>query len=317
MLEQRPHVREGVGGAERDRDQPAAAAAGRGDQAASGPVGEAGLAPDRPPVGAEQLVRGDKSTKRQRSTWDPGGPGGDQRAEVGPAHGHLPEAGQVAGAGLVPGTVKAVGGHVVGRAEPEGGGLPVHPPDERRLAAVDGLGQRHPGVVGALQQQAEEELAHGQALALPQPQRLLADLGRPGADGHQLLLVEPLQGQEGGHHLGGGRHRPGRTGVPLEQHLPGGLVGQDHRLGQHPGRRHRPLPRDRAPPARSHRGRRRRAAGTTAWDEAREVAGPPAATRLEASRPRATTRTTRDRPAGPGPDPREVICRFIDMLLGR
>ena len=55
-------------GLERDRDQAAATAAGRGDQAASGPVGEAGLAPDRPPVGAEQLVRGDKSTKRQRST---------------------------------------------------------------------------------------------------------------------------------------------------------------------------------------------------------------------------------------------------------
>src|SRR4029453_533632 len=63
-------------GAGRDRAQAAPPAAGRGDQAPPGPAGEAGLAPDRPPVGAEQLVRGDKSTKGKRATGGAGGPRG-------------------------------------------------------------------------------------------------------------------------------------------------------------------------------------------------------------------------------------------------
>ena len=58
-------------------------------------------------------------------------------------------------------------------------------------------------------------------------------------------LVEPLQGQERGHHLGGGGHRPGRGRVALEQHLPGGLVGEDGRPGLHPRRGHHPRPGDR------------------------------------------------------------------------
>jgi hypothetical protein len=132
----------------------------------------------------------------------------------------------------------------VGRGHPEGGGLAVHPADEGRLAAVDRLGQRHPGVVGALHQQAQEELAHGQALALVQPQGLLTDPGRPGANDHHPPFVEALQGQQGGHHLGGGGHGPARARVPLEQHLPGGLVGKDRRRGRHPRPSHHPRPGD-------------------------------------------------------------------------
>ena len=182
----------------------------------------------------------------------------------------------------------------MGRGQPERGRLAVHAPDEGRLAAVDRLGQRHRGVVGALHHEAKEELANGQALAPPEPERLLADPGWPGANGDHPPFVEPLEGEQGGHDLGGGGHCPGQSGMPLEQHLPGRLIGQDRRPRQHPGRSHR-----------SPRSRRRHGLELPSLAEDRPPARRPTRLPLTSSRqhppPRRNPRPDRQGPHRPRP----------------
>ena len=83
------------------------------------------------------------------------------------------------------------------------GGLVVHHLDKRLLAPGDRLGQGHARVVAALEQQAVHEVAHRDALALLQIDGALADHDVFG-NGHDLVQVQVLQGEDGGHDLCGG-----------------------------------------------------------------------------------------------------------------
>ena len=86
-----------------------------------------------------------------------GGVGAHDAGDARLLHVDVREHGEVGGAGEVAGVVVAGGRGVARAAEPELGGLCVHPRDEALDAAGDVLGERDGGVVAGGQQQTVEQ----------------------------------------------------------------------------------------------------------------------------------------------------------------
>jgi hypothetical protein len=105
--------------------------------------------------------------------------------------------------------VESVGIHVVRVAQPELLGLGVHQRHEALHRAVaDVERQRHGSVIRARHEGPEREVAHRHLLTRAKEERRLADPGRRGRDGDELVRFRMLQSDEDRHQLGDARHRP-------------------------------------------------------------------------------------------------------------
>ncbi len=249
-----PHV-----GRPQQRDDHLASAHRRGpDEAAASGTGVAGLADDRRRVPREQAI-----VRTQGDVVDPtgldrhlDGSRAEDLAELRIAQPVAEDHGQIARAGDV-----SVHGQTVGVLEVRGRGpeqvrLGRHAGGEPRLAAGEALGHHDRRIVRRLEQHRVDEIP--ELDALPGAESHAGGRRVGGVVAHGELVVQPsaLEGEHGGHHLGGARrgqrHVPivvvqdrARTGIDHDRgpRGEGQLCPREHRREHHHGRERGECPR--------------------------------------------------------------------------